>query len=265
MSRSTAVKVGMLAAVLAVLLPSSVAIADESPEAPAGPSRVLPFECEEWAAKIDELQASEDDLERQLGELHAEPDLNYCQTRRVRIDEQRERESSGPFEIPGWMMVSELVRGLVIIVLAALVIWLLWRWRRHLKPSRRSKPGPDGPASPVEHRASSRPVELPEDIPGAAASAWSAGDPRAAISLLYRGALDRLLPRRRADTEREVLAAIHRQALPENSRRYVSDLVRIWLQTAWANSPPTDQHFGKLRDEWSTHCETAATAAREAQ
>jgi len=249
----------MLAAALAGLLPASVPIATAAPDVP---SRVLPFECEEWSAKIEALRASDDELERRLGELHAEPELKYCQTQRVRLDEQRESASSSPFEIPGWLMLPELARGLVIIVLAALVIWLLWRWRRHLNPQRFTKPGPSRPPSPVEHTATSRPIALPEDIPGAAASAWRAGDARAAISLLYRGAVDRLLPRRRADTEGEVLAAIRRLTLPEDSRRYVSELVRIWLQTAWAGSPPTDQHFSKLREEWSTHC---AKDAREAQ
>lgn len=239
---------------LAGLLLASCSAFGSVPEESNVPSRILPFECDQWAEQIEQLKNSEDDLERQLGALHDEPDLRYCQTRRVRVDETPDRESSRGFDIPGWLLLPELARALAIIVLTALVIWMIWRWGRYMNPRQKSEARPDAQAGAVEHAAVARPDALPEDIPGAAARAWQAGDAREAVSLLYRGAVDRLLPRRRADTEREVLGALRSRSLSDGTHRYLNELVQTWLQTAWADSPPTAQGFERLRNRWSDHC-----------
>ena len=238
------------------LLLAPVALAAEPAEADAAPSRTAPYECEAWAARIEALQASDDELERELGRLFAEPDLRYCQTRRVRLDDESESDSDWDLNLPGWRMLTEALRWLIIGVLVALVIWLLWRWRRRLARPFGSSRQRTASARAVEHAAAPKSGTLPDDIPAAAARAWQSGQARAAISLLYRGAVERLLPQGRADTEREVLAALRRQALAGGTRDYVGELVQAWQQTAWANSPPSQQGFEKLRDDWTAHCAT---------
>lgn len=246
-------------AALAWLVLAPVALADTPPEPP---SRTLPYECEAWTEQVESLQESGEELERELGELHAEPDLGYCQTQRVRLDEEPDDAPSRSLDIPAWMMLTELARWLFIAVLAALVVWLLWRWQRHRRPAPGSGDSGSHPAAPVRHAAAEKEGALPDDIPAAAAQAWQAGQFRTAISLLYRGAVERLLPRHQADTEREVLAALRRQGLSEGTRRYFDDLVQIWLQTAWAHSPPTAQRFQELHQQWPAHCADASEKAR---
>ncbi|NBD95709.1 MAG: hypothetical protein GVY11_04440, partial [Gammaproteobacteria bacterium] len=168
-------------ATLAGLLMAPAVLASDPPEVP---SRTLPFECEAWTEQVEALKASENQLERELGELHAEPDLSYCQTRRVRLDDEPDEESDWDLDLPDLRILTELARWLIIAVLAAVVVWLLWRWRRHRSAKRDFDDRDSGPAMPVQHTAAESDGALPDDIPAAAAAAWQAGRFRSAISLL---------------------------------------------------------------------------------
>lgn len=77
-----------------------------------------------------------------------------------------------------------------------------------------------------------RPESLPEDIAAAAWSLWQAGRVQAALSLLYRGALSRLIHRHAvpissSSTEGECLA-LARPYLDVAAQRYFTQLVRAW-------------------------------------
>ena len=106
-----------------------------------------------------------------------------------------------------------------------------------------------------------RPESLPEDIGAAARGLWERGQQRAALALLYRGLISRLvhvhaIPIRGSSTEGEclTLAAARLEASPQ---RYASQLVRTWQQSVYGGrQPPTDTVFA-LCDEFA-----AALAAR---
>lgn len=231
-----------------LLAPAALAESDETP----GP--LSPRDCEEWHGHIEQLQGSQLRLEHELGELYDRPDMQFCQVESVRVTDTRESDWSLDwldFSALGWLM-----RTLAIAILIGLVLWLVWRWKDRFslpRPARESrKPLPD----PITRRGE-KPAVLPEDIPGAALAAWQAGRQREAMSLLYRGAVARLLPEKRivaARTEREVITALKQTAEQPETLTWMQTLVDGWLKTAWANRPPEDPEFLALHRQWSRHC-----------
>lgn len=83
-----------------------------------------------------------------------------------------------------------------------------------------------------------RPESLPDDIGAAARALGQRGEQRAALSLLYRGALSRLVhahgvPIRAASTERECLALSALRLAPA-SQAFLAELVAGWQAVAYA-------------------------------
>lgn len=241
-----------LMVLLGVLLMAK-AVADE-PESPERP--LSPFMCEDWHEHVEALQGSGDQLERQLGDFYARDEMQFCQVRTVRVTE--ERELDWDFNWPQWGIVAWLMRALAIAALMGLVIWLAWRWHQRFEKERsrsdRRRP-PPGPRT----RTAEPYAALPEDIPTAAMQAWQAARPREAMSLLYRGAVIRLLPEKRineARTEREIIAALKQASTNRDTLAWMKALVNAWLGTAWANRPPDEQEFLDLHRQWSQHCPT---------
>ncbi len=77
-----------------------------------------------------------------------------------------------------------------------------------------------------------RPESLPDDVGGAAWALWQSGQVPAALSLLYRGALSRMIhrfevPITASATEGECLE-LARGRLETGALRYVTQVVRAW-------------------------------------
>jgi hypothetical protein len=86
-----------------------------------------------------------------------------------------------------------------------------------------------------------RPETLPDDIGGAAAALWQRGDAAAAMSLLYRGALSRLVHAhgiaiRASSTEGDCLRLAGPQ-LAAPAQQYLQALVGAWRQTVYGAHP----------------------------
>ena len=82
-----------------------------------------------------------------------------------------------------------------------------------------------------------RPESLPDDVGAAAWALWQSGQVPAALSLLYRGALSRLIhrfevPISAASTEGECLDLARGRLAPE-ALRYVTQLVRAWQASTY--------------------------------
>jgi hypothetical protein len=102
-----------------------------------------------------------------------------------------------------------------------------------------------------------RPESLPGDIAGAARALWLAGEERAALSLLYRGALSRLvhdhsLPIRSASTEGECVALAQR-LLPPGAAAFFKQLVGAWLTAVYGARSPTSPQVLGLCDGFDLH------------
>jgi hypothetical protein len=100
-----------------------------------------------------------------------------------------------------------------------------------------------------------RPESLPDNIGAAARSLWDSGDHRAALSLLYRGLLSRLvhvhnIPIRDSSTEGDTLQ-LTAARLGEDKGNYVTRLIRIWQHAVYGGQQPETGSLYVLCDEFA--------------
>ena len=101
-----------------------------------------------------------------------------------------------------------------------------------------------------------RPESLPDDIAGAARALWQRGEHRAALSLLYRGALSRLVhdhavPIRAASTEGDCVT-LARRVLAAEAGAFFEQLVQAWLLLVYGARTPDDAVVMSLCDGFDT-------------
>lgn len=99
-----------------------------------------------------------------------------------------------------------------------------------------------------------RPERLPSDVAGAARTLAASGDVRAALALLYRGALVAVMRTgqirfARGDTEERCLERIRPQ-VNAPARAWFEQLVRAWQYTAYAHRPATLAEVEVLCQGW---------------
>lgn len=208
-------------------------------------------------------------------ELRADPLLNSEESRRVlRWDGERPKKPPPARRDVQWIedFISWLEQGgrVLMWVLAALgIAWLLWRLRDYLEVGGSGAvPSTAGPTHVQE--LDIRPESLPEDIGAQALALWRAGQARAALSLLYRGALSRLVHRhgitvRAASTEGDCLR-LARAALHVAQTDYFADLVRCWQLTVYGARAVPDEALERLcRDFALLDAIPAAVPAHDVQ
>lgn len=99
-----------------------------------------------------------------------------------------------------------------------------------------------------------RESSLPEDIAGAARALWDDGKPRDALSLLYRGALAKLihhdqLPLEHSHTEGDILK-LSRPVLNTIRQAYFKHLTQSWVKVAYAHEDPSETDMEYLLTHW---------------
>ena len=110
-----------------------------------------------------------------------------------------------------------------------------------------------------------RPESLPDDIGAAALALWERGEQRAALALLYRGLLSRLVhvhgvPIRASSTEGECLV-LARPRLAEASARYAARLVETWAAAVYGGSSPPAAAVQALCGEFAHALDRSTGAA----
>jgi hypothetical protein len=182
-------------------------------------------------------------IEKAVDELRADPLLSgrhkALRPHWIDDDKPKKREKAKPEDntLLGWLaafarFLSDTSRFLLWGVVAVLVAILLVS-ARHLVNvrafERRAKA-----AEAVSHvrDLDVRPESLPDDVGAAAWALWQAGRVPEAMSLLYRGALSRLIHKYRVPitssaTEGECLD-LARASLEPPTLRYVTQVVRAW-------------------------------------
>ncbi|HET6788374.1 MAG TPA: DUF4129 domain-containing protein [Aquabacterium sp.] len=140
------------------------------------------------------------------------------------------------FNETGRLLVWALGAVVVALLLVGLRTWIKVRGDRALPAGRR-------PPSHVRD-LDIRPESLPDRIGPAALALWQAGEHRAALSLLYRGALSRLVHDHEvaitaASTEGDCLRLAGRQ-LDAERLAYVDGLVQAWLLAVYGHRVPED-------------------------
>ena len=114
-----------------------------------------------------------------------------------------------------------------------------------------------------------RPESLPADIGIAVRELWLAGERRAALSLLYRGALSRLVHSYQvaigdASTEGDCVR-LARAALPPPRGDFVTALVDAWQLAVYGGRPLATEHVLRLCADFDRLLPAVATAAPGAQ
>ena len=112
-----------------------------------------------------------------------------------------------------------------------------------------------------------RPESLPDDVGAAAWALWQAGQVPAALSLLYRGALSRLIHRYRVPitasaTEGECLD-LARERLEAGALRYVTQVVRAWQASIYGGRALSGAMGEALCTGFATRLDSAAPAQAE--
>lgn len=163
----------------------------------------------------------------------------------------------------GWLdgqrfnALASLIEVLLWGALIAAVGWLIWHYREFLRTfvSRRARlPARVRPAAPQQaFGLDLNPQSLPDDIAASAEQLWHT-QPRAALGLLYRGLLSRLLhdfdlTLKPADTEHQVLLRVEQLQRPE-LLSFSRALTLHWQNMAYGHRVPAAHLQQELCDGW---------------
>lgn len=179
-------------------------------------------------------------------------------------------EPKKPDEPPmAWLLdlarwLEEGGRGLVWLLGAVLVAVILVGARRWI--SFKGLGGRDGAVVRPSHvrDLDIRPESLPDDVGRVARELWLAGSHRAALSLLYRGTLSRLVhgfavPIKSASTEGDCVSLAER-ALPADASGFVRRLVGAWQFAVYGAHLPDSAAVLALCDEFDSRLGAAPLA-----
>lgn len=218
---------------------------------------------------------SRQEVEQAVATVKRNPDLGGVKkekTLRFKKKDEAEREAPDASSLK-WLVnllrwLSESGRVLMWLLgalLVALVVVGLRRWilvRGGWRPAQR-------PHLPSHVQSLDiRPETLPDAIGAAALALWQQGQHRAALSLLYRGALSRLVhtyavPIRAASTEGECVAlAGTRLDAPRSA--FFARLVRAWQLAVYGGRLPDTEQARALCHEFDVHLAAQARQERAA-
>lgn len=148
---------------------------------------------------------------------------------------------------------ARVVQGALWGLVAALLLWTLWHYR-HWLPRFERRRRRNAPATHVAG-LDIRPESLPDDIHAAVRAELGTGDARAALALLYRASLSRLvhayaLPVHPGTTENECLTLLRRRRPEERVLAFMARLTRLWTATAWAHQPAGTDAVEACLEDW---------------
>lgn len=196
-------------------------------------------------------------VEQATAALRADPDLQSTVRRKTLRLKPSEPEKRKPDErldlawlrgLAHWLGEAGrlLVWALGFLAVAMLVVTLRHAWRVRAEAA-------TGRAAPLPSHVRDldiRPESLPTHIGPAARALWERGETRAALSLLYRGLLSRLVhvhgvPIRAASTEGECVALAQvRLSAPRGA--YSAELIGAWQLAVYGDRQPTTEQVLQL-------------------
>ena len=201
-------------------------------------------------------------VQRVVAEMKADPALYGTHTEHELRWKNLEPDKPSRNDAPPWLVqlarwLADAGRGLVWVlgaIAVALFAVFAWRWASVRSDARRAR---------AELRPSHvneldiRPESLPADIGAAAQALCRRGEMRAALSLLYRGALsrlvhDHLVAIRAASTEGECVR-LAEQVLPTSASAYFERLVGAWQTEVYAGRAADAGAVAALCAAFDTH------------
>lgn len=247
--------------------PAAAPTADSTVQC-APPKSVVQNKATGRAADASPQQA---EARRQLDQVYAHEDL-----RGYRCEEQWEwRYKSAKQEpkpktevlLPDWLgaMLAGVLKVALIVGAVALVAWLLWRYAAPLRFTFAAAPAPK--LATEIGGLDIREESLPADVAGSVRALWQQGQQRAALALLYRATLSRLVSRHglqlhQGATEGECLAqarqAQARGSLDSASLELAGQATTLWLNAAYGARWPAAETVNALCAHWRAHFEREA-------
>ncbi|MET0987111.1 MAG: DUF4129 domain-containing protein [Steroidobacteraceae bacterium] len=203
--------------------------------------------------QANSVQPSESEIKAAIQQLKADP--NLVSERQTKTLRWRKTGSERPSSAPDWLAdffywLAQSIRWLMWIVIALLVITLGVLILRRLKNLERA-PRVGSLDLPTHVRdLDIRPESLPDDIGANALALWNEGQRRAALALLYRGLLSRLVhvhavPIKASSTEGDCLQMVE-QHLTERRLAYANHLVRVWQRAVYGAHDPESEEVRDL-------------------
>ena len=209
-------------------------------------------------------------VEAAASAVRADDDLGGLRKQRTWRFRDRNAPSEPPTPAPQWLRelarwLAESGRWLIWLLIAAAAVALLVTARRWLLVQGAAIGARGAPLPSHVRELDIRPESLPADIGAAVRALWLAGERRAALSLLYRGALSRLVhsyavPIGDASTEGDCVQ-LARAALPAPRSEFVSALVQAWQLAVYGDRPLASEHVLRLCADFDRLLPTAPPMA----
>ena len=201
--------------------------------------------------EADGSEPTQAEIAAALDKLRADPNLAHeRKTRTPRWLSEEDEEAKEPSSFMEWVKdffvwLGQLSRALVWVLGGLLALGLLWFLVALIKGVGATSKTATEPLPTHVRDLDIRPESLPENIGTAALALWNRGEHRAALALLYRGLLSRLVhvhdvPIRDSSTEGDCLALASKHLSAQRSA-FVTTLIRTWQRATYgAHDPQTE-------------------------
>jgi hypothetical protein len=151
-----------------------------------------------------------------------------------------------------FLVIKVLALALLVVVIGVVIYYLIRNYRGPREIS--EKRGLRRPPPQVVMGMAVTPESLPDDLLGQARKRWQEGEARAALSLLYRGALMQLITGQEiaieaSDTESECVGRV-KAGVPERMASYFQILSEQWMRVAYSTLAVSDEEFEMLCSGW---------------
>ena len=215
--------------------------------------------------RADETSPAHAAMKKVITEVVQHPDFG---TRKKSTDWRWKSEpdkAAEKSEKPSWpALVARIGEILLWAAAAGLIVYVLYRLPEWLARLPRRARLHSNNVSPPETMfgLDIRKESLPENIPATALQLAERGEPRAALALLYRGALSVLMTRdgvpfRDGHTEGECMAQVQ-SSCPLSCASFFAALTRDWQRTAYGHRLPAKEAVRAHCEAWAEHFESAA-------
>lgn len=252
---------GVARSVSLLLLPMLLAALLAQPVTSLAAAKTLPPGCELPAGDAAPLTHGSSHTPQQarlrarLQQLYESDELRRYDCIKVWVLKQQ--TPSAPLKVaPRASLLDPALLGLILKIVTigaglALVAWLLYRFADQIPALRRLRP----PAAAVEVGGLDiRPGSLPDDVAASVLAQWDAGQRRAALALLYRATLSRLVQQHglqlaHGATEGDCLRAAQAR-LDGSVLELVAQITQLWLNAAWGRRWPQTEVVHACAAQW---------------
>jgi len=223
-------------------------------------------DCAKLNTRITELSQSERPSEQGLAKLLNSEAFRPCETEMAWVyigpKDEPEVNTNSDSWLSGFSIgLGTLMQAMLWVLAISGFVLLLFLILRQFEGYRLGKDQGDDPTAPEQmFGLDLRPESLPKKLVEQARELWAAGDKRAALALLYRGALSSLVHHGgvnlgRSQTEGDCLVQVQTELGYEHQERkdYFADLTAAWILTAYGERPVLETQMQRLLSGWERY------------